>query len=60
MEMDSITIRAKNRPSLLSLLISRTLTVVAKEGVPYRHTIFRGEISNTCLRAEILFPVREL
>ena len=39
--IESQTTRSKTRPHLLSLLITRILTTVADEGVPYQRTIFR-------------------
>ena len=55
MEMDSLAIRAKTRPSLLSLLITRKLTAVAEEGVPYQRTIFRKKIRITGGGGECFF-----
>ena len=57
--MDSLAIRAKTKPSLLSLLITRKLTVVAEEGVPYQRTIFEEKSPNTCSRRIIFFSVSE-
>ena len=59
METDSLTIRSKTRPPLLSLLITRILTIVTGEGVPYQRTILKGKNPNTCLGRRIFFSVRD-
>ena len=59
MEIDSLTTCSKSKSPLLSLLITRILTFVAEEGVPYQRTIFRAENPNTCFGRRIFFSVRE-